>query len=484
MPAIQRGQAYRLGPNRWGLRWYDAAGVRRRKSPSRASRAALAHYRDMIEPELRGDPAPMPELTLAEFVALYLERHAASVRPRTIATLRERLALRRRRAFGDVPLRELERMSGELAAWQAQAARAVPLRRVQALRQTLEAACRWGYIATNPAKLAGRNRQPTPRAMRVYTADELEAIAAELSPIYLPLPVVRRRDRPAPRGVAGTGAARRRPRRHGSRLSAGLISDGEIVGARQDYGRSRRQVPLSRARWPRSTRSRRGSTRRCFSRPRGGLLDLDNWRRREWAPAIEAAGIQRPARIYDLRSTFASDALAAGVCVFELARIMGTSVRDDRAPLRRPVGRRGRGHRQAPGRARCGAVIGPGTALGRAAEAAGPVPHCMDGGNLHERYCRLPVTGVRLAGSRWGGRKLPCRLPAQDLDAHHGQHGENHDHQDLPEVVDRGKERQPDQEEERREPHRRQPGGRAGRARGSVARRPRGGRALPEAPHR
>ena len=31
-------------------------------------------------------------------------------------------------------------------------------------------------------------------------------------------------------------------------------------------------------------------------------------------------------RIYDLRSTFASHALAAGVSVFELARIMGTSV--------------------------------------------------------------------------------------------------------------------------------------------------------------
>jgi hypothetical protein len=32
------------------------------------------------------------------------------------------------------------------------------------------------------------------------------------------------------------------------------------------------------------------------------------------------------ARLYDLRSTFASSALAAGVSVFELARVMGTSV--------------------------------------------------------------------------------------------------------------------------------------------------------------
>ena len=34
----------------------------------------------------------------------------------------------------------------------------------------------------------------------------------------------------------------------------------------------------------------------------------------------------KPARIYDLRSTFASNALAAGITTFELARIMGTSV--------------------------------------------------------------------------------------------------------------------------------------------------------------
>jgi hypothetical protein len=64
-----------------------------------------------------------------------------------------------------------------------------------------------------------------------------------------------------------------------------------------------------------------------FPAPAGGLLDLDNFRRREWAVAVEASGVATPARIYDLRSTFASNALAAGVTVFELARVMGTSVR-------------------------------------------------------------------------------------------------------------------------------------------------------------
>ena len=51
MPATQRGQAYRLGPNRWGLRYYDRDGdapaqepvpvqVRRARPLPRRDRAA------------------------------------------------------------------------------------------------------------------------------------------------------------------------------------------------------------------------------------------------------------------------------------------------------------------------------------------------------------------------------------------------------------------------------------------------------------
>ena len=67
-----------------------------------------------------------------------------------------------------------------------------------------------------------------------------------------------------------------------------------------------------------------------FAAPDGGPLNLNNFRRREWGPAVEASGIATPARIYDLRSTFASNAVAAGVTVFELAKVMGTSVAIER----------------------------------------------------------------------------------------------------------------------------------------------------------
>lgn len=324
MPAIQRGQAYRLGPNRWGLRYYDAAGARRRKSPFPSKSAALSHYRDVIEPELRGEPAPAPELTLAELVDIYLERHAAGVRQRTIWTLRVRLRYAVA-AFGDVPLWDLERMSGEIAAWQAKLPERSRYGLVQALRQALEAACRWGYMRRNPAKIAGRNRQPAPRAVRAFTPVEVGAIAAELSAMYRPLP-------------AFAGATGLRPEewaalergdvdRSAMIVTVGrTVSSGEVVELGKT-ARSRRQVPLTaRAREALDELPPRLDTRLLFPATRGGLMNLDNFRRREWAPGIEASGVRRPARIYDLRSTFASNALAAGVSVFELARVMGTSV--------------------------------------------------------------------------------------------------------------------------------------------------------------
>ena len=45
-----------------------------------------------------------------------------------------------------------------------------------------------GHMSVNPAKFAGRNPQPPPRPIRVYTRDELAAIAAELAPMYRRLP--------------------------------------------------------------------------------------------------------------------------------------------------------------------------------------------------------------------------------------------------------------------------------------------------------
>jgi integrase len=323
MPALQRGSAYKLASGRgWGVRWRDKAGKRHHRSPFPSKSTALRYYRDEVAGR---DGSPTQAITLAEFVPVYLERHGATVRSRTVLTLSERLH-HAVRAYGDVPLRDLEAMAGELASWQASLPERSRYGIVQALRQTFGGAVRWGYMASNPALLAGRNRQPPPREIRVYTLAEVEAVADELSPPYRTLPVF----------VAATGvrpeewqALERRDIDH----QAGLVtvvrtaSGGEVVALGKTAG-ARRQVPLSRrALGALDAIPPRLDTPLLFPAPAGGLLNLDNWRRREWAPAVEAAGVRRPARIYDLRSTFASDALAAGVSVFEVARIMGTSVR-------------------------------------------------------------------------------------------------------------------------------------------------------------
>ena len=61
-----------------------------------------------------------------------------------------------------------------------------------------------------------------------------------------------------------------------------------------------------------------------FPSARGTYTDLHNFRNRSWKPAQKAAAIAPLRRIYDLRHTFATFALRAGVSTFDLSRYMGT----------------------------------------------------------------------------------------------------------------------------------------------------------------
>jgi integrase len=69
-----------------------------------------------------------------------------------------------------------------------------------------------------------------------------------------------------------------------------------------------------------------GGTSLLFPAPGGGYLDLHNWRGRHWRPAQRAAGTTPTRRLYDLRHTFATVALRAGLGTYELSRYMGTSL--------------------------------------------------------------------------------------------------------------------------------------------------------------
>ncbi len=58
---------------------------------------------------------------------------------------------------------------------------------------------------------------------------------------------------------------------------------------------------------------------------RGGHLNLHNWRRDAWKPALTTAGLEYR-KPYALQHTFISECIAAGIATFEIARMAGTSV--------------------------------------------------------------------------------------------------------------------------------------------------------------
>jgi len=106
---------------------------------------------------------------------------------------------------------------------------------------------------------------------------------------------------------------------------------------RSDYSVSNRQREIAQAdavlfatparSRTRSTGYRDGSgSPLLFPGERGGYLDIHHFRPFQRRPAQEAAGIDPLRRVYDLRHTFATFALRAGISTFDLSRYMGASL--------------------------------------------------------------------------------------------------------------------------------------------------------------
>lgn len=229
--------------------------------------------------------------------------------------------------FGHLRLSALETMSIEIAEWQTTLPGRYRYAIVRSLRQVLNAAVRWELMRENPANRVGAN--PQPRAREVPIFDSLVAVDRLA------------REFPSPRAglVAFAVETGLRPSEWAALETRHVDRQGRLVKVRQaivdgrirTYGktsRSRRDVPLTGRALAALTDEPLGhDSSALFPAPSGRHLDLDNWRRREWRPAVVAAGLDRRLTPYAMRHTYASFALDAGVSIFELARLMGTSVR-------------------------------------------------------------------------------------------------------------------------------------------------------------
>jgi integrase len=326
MPSTQRGSVVKRG-NRWGARWYDDQGQRRFRGGFETKSAArdwVENKAEEVEVLRRGDrPKPGEVPTVAVLIDNFLAAH--QVDQATTDKLRQQLK-HATSAFGDRPIDRLTPY--ELDAWRA----GLPARSrhhyFRAFRQVLGQAVTWRLLERNPSDGIKNRRAVLDEDREIQPFgdwDEVEAIAAELHPRYRAVPVI----------LVGTGL---RPeelwgleRRHFDRVNGVLsveqvYTQGRLKPCRKS-DLQRRRVPL-RAKVLEALEAMPRQFRPdgpLFPGHDGGYVRHQTFRLRHWTPALKAAGIEHRG-VYATRHTFAAWSIRAGVQLFYLSRIMGTSV--------------------------------------------------------------------------------------------------------------------------------------------------------------
>ena len=213
----------------------------------------------------------------------------------------------------------------------------------QALRQALGAAVKWQWIERNVALDVPNPTHARAEFVPFETWEEVEALAVELGPF-------------GPLAIFSVGTGVRPEEAFGAEwsdvdLEAGVftVRRSFAKGRLKNYAkteRSRRRIPLrAKVIDALSELPRREGI--LFPASEGGRINIDNFRSREWAPALKAAGDRAPA---DLRhAPHVRDVEPRGGHEHLHARAPdGHERADDRRDLRAPgARRRGPGPRAA-----------------------------------------------------------------------------------------------------------------------------------------
>ena len=280
--------------------------------------AVAALERDLER--IRRERRVLRSLTLTELVDVYLAQH--DVQRVTIAKLRWLLG-KSIVVFGNRRIGELT--SHEIAEWRMTLTPGYRFEATQALRQVLSRAVVWGLIDINPAKVGVDNPTPRRKEQRPFESRTvLEAVAAALGERYGPMVLF----------AAATGL---RPAEWIALEKRDVDREERVVYVRRSFTQgelklpkteaSQRAVPLqARALEALDRASSSEESELVFPGERGGSLDVHHFRPHQWRPAQRSAGIDPLRRVYDLRHTFATFALRAGISTFDLSRFMGASL--------------------------------------------------------------------------------------------------------------------------------------------------------------
>jgi integrase len=227
-------------------------------------------------------------------------------------------------AVADRDAVRLELTSQEIAAWRMTLSPGYRFEATQALRQVLHRAVAWGMIDVNPAKVGVDNPVRLRKEQHPFESwQELEALAAAIGPRYGPMILF----------AAATGL---RPAEWIALEKRDVDRKERIVLVRRSFTRgqlkipkteaSTRAVPLQARALDALDRVKSTGSPLLFPGERGSYLDIHHFRPYQWRPAQQAIGVKPLRRVYDLRHTFATFALRAGLSTFDLSRYMGASL--------------------------------------------------------------------------------------------------------------------------------------------------------------
>jgi integrase len=326
MPSVQRGSVSKRGRT-WQARYRDETGKQRGQGGFATKTAAaewLEHRAKEVFAFRRGDliPAGHRPQTVDTLLDTFVEKHGATIDPATKAKLRQQLK-HARVAFGDRHPDSLNRL--ELEDWRQTLSPGSRHDVFRGFRQALS----WGAarsLCSRDASIGIRNPKRKRHERRdvhpFETWHEVELVAAELRYPALAIVAVGCGLRPEElfglhRADLDRSARLLHVRR---RFTSGMVKQGGKTDG------SVRTVPLrARVLTALDAMPVRIDTPILFPAARGGYVDAEKFRHREWAPALRAVGLKHR-RIYDTRHTFATWSIEQGVHLWHLATVMGTSV--------------------------------------------------------------------------------------------------------------------------------------------------------------